>query len=78
MSDTRIPIAECHRHTWEQYLRGRLRRRQLSNQAAGGPTRRSASADDALLRAAFDGERGPAFPTDAELEEAVRRYFPEG
>ncbi len=56
--------------TWEEWQAGRAERRRLGNLVALPIIRRQSSADDARLRAAFDGERGPPFGKawDAELE----------
>ncbi len=69
MPDTRLPIREEYRITWEQYQRGRFLRRTIGELVAPPVIRRKVSKDDPHLRAAFEGERGPRFPTNAELKE---------
>lgn len=50
--------------TWEQWQKGRLRRRKLGELVAPIIIRRETSSSDKKLKALFDGERGPAFATD--------------
>jgi hypothetical protein len=61
MPDTTIPIKPEKSYTWEQWLAGREKRRQLGNLVAPATIRRTSSSSDKRLRAAFNGERGPAF-----------------
>ena len=51
--------------SYEDWLRGRRRRRELSQLVAPGNNRRQSSSKDRRLRKLFNGERGlPFTPTD--------------
>lgn len=51
--------------SYEDWLKGRRFRRELSKRAAGGVIRRKESSKDRRLRALFNGERGlPFTPTE--------------
>lgn len=51
--------------SYEDWLKGRRFRRQLSELVAPGDNRRESSSSDQRLRALFNGERGlPFTPTD--------------
>lgn len=60
--------------TWEEWQASRYRRRQEGKRVAPEIIRRSESRDDARLRDSFDGERGPAFPTDEELRKLAVEF----
>ena len=51
--------------SWEDWLKGRRARRELSQRIAPGINRRESSSSDKRLRAQFNGERGlPFTPTE--------------
>ncbi len=51
--------------SYEDWLKGRRFRRELSEQVAGGVIRRASSSSDKRLRKLFNGERGlPFTPTE--------------
>ena len=51
--------------SYEDWLKGRRTRRELSMQVAGGVIRRESSSSDKRLRKQFNGERGlPFTPTE--------------
>lgn len=60
--------------TWQEWQSSRYRRRQEGKRVAPEIIRRSESKDDARLRELFDGERGPAFPSDEELKKLEERF----
>jgi len=68
-------MSRTKRHwTWEEWQASRYRRRQEGNRVAPGIIRRSESKGDTKLRELFDGERGPAFPTDEDLKKLEEKF----
>ena len=63
----RMNTAESRVMTWEEWQKGRLRRRKLGEMVAPKVIRRKSSSSDKRLKALFDGARGPAFVTDEML-----------
>jgi len=53
--------------SYEDWLKGRRFRRELSERAVGGPIRRAESSKDRRLRKLFNGERGLPFTPTEEL-----------
>jgi len=53
--------------SYEDWLRGRRRRRELSKLVAPGVVRRQTSSKDGRLRKLFNGERGLPFTPTEEL-----------
>ena len=47
--------------TWDEWQQSRAARRAAADKIGGPVTRRKESSSDRRLRAAFKGERGPAF-----------------
>lgn len=60
--------------TREEWQTSRYRRRQEGKRIAPETIRRSSSKDDAKLRGLFNGERGPAFPTEGELKKLEEKF----
>ena len=67
MSDTLKEITPERQWTWEQWMKGRYQRRMSGLKVAPAVIRRSESKDDAHLREANDGERGPEFASNESL-----------
>ena len=66
-SNSKVPSIPIDRPiSWEDWLKGRRARRELSERATGGVTiRRTSSSKDKRLRKLFNGERGlPFTPTE--------------
>lgn len=60
-----VPIPIEGAISWEDWLKGRRFRRQLSELVAPGIIRRKSSSKDKRLKELFNGERGlPFTPTD--------------
>ena len=74
MPKSKIPIRDEYRMSWEAWMRGRHSRRISGNKVAPEIIRRPDSKDDAHLRAAYDGERGPQLPTEAELKQTAEKF----
>jgi len=53
--------------TFEEWLKGRRARRELSRKVGGGCIRREESSSDRRLRKEFGGERGLPFTPTKEL-----------
>jgi hypothetical protein len=53
--------------TYEEWLKGRRARRELSRKVGGGCIRREESSADKRLRKEFNGERGLPFTPTEEL-----------
>ena len=53
--------------SWEDWLKGRRLRRELSQRIVPGISRRPRSSSDRRLRKLFKGERGPPFTPTEEL-----------
>ena len=47
--------------TWDEWRAGRAARRRAASRVGPPVVRRKSSSSDRRLRAAFNGERGPAF-----------------
>ncbi len=61
-SDSEIPPIPIDRPiSWEDWLKGRRTRRELSERVAPGESRRTESSSDRKLREAFKGARGLPF-----------------
>ena len=69
MSDSIEPIKPDRQWTWEQWTKGRYRRRMAGKKVAPAVIRRAESKDDAHLKKEYAGERGPAFVSDEVLLE---------
>jgi hypothetical protein len=65
-SESKVPIIPLEGSiSYEDWLKGRRFRRELSERVAPGVIRRKSSSSDKRLRALFNGERGlPFTPTD--------------
>jgi hypothetical protein len=65
-SESKVPIIPLEGSiSYEDWLKGRRFRRELSERVAPGVIRRKSSSSDKRLRALFGGERGlPFTPTD--------------
>jgi hypothetical protein len=65
-SESKVPVIPLEGSiSYEDWLKGRRFRRELSKRVAPGIIRRESSSSDKRLRALFNGERGlPFTPTD--------------
>lgn len=67
MSDTLKQIKPDRQCTWEQWMKGRYRRRVAGLRVAPAVIRRAESKDDQHLRVANKGERSPKFASNEDL-----------
>ena len=65
-SNSKVPSIPIDRPiSWEDWLKGRRARREVSQRVAPGINRRASSSKDQRLRKLFNGERGlPFTPTE--------------